>query len=229
MCCLRLSAAAPGIATSQKPVGVESGYRFLKGAVGDGERGVGRRASKPRSGSRPAVPARKGIEVSAGSTRAGGYDPTVQASPFDKVAYLFALVGLYVMIGGLFFYGFWSKAIDGDFTIPPPLEKQFDETIIGTIPGAEASWVIITILEGLVFLLLIASLATMEFRPSKRKPFLLTCLAMAALVFGLLSFGQNATAQHESVASLYGYFGATVIIMLFVRTLPPYTSNRWLA
>jgi hypothetical protein len=30
------------------------------------------------------------------------------------------------------------------------------------------------------------------------------------------------------VASLYGYFGATVIIMLFVRTLPPYTSNRWL-
>jgi hypothetical protein len=176
-----------------------------------------------------AGPARRGIEVSTESTRAGGYDPTVEASPFDKVAYLFALVGLYVMIGGLFFYGFWSKAIDGDFTIPPPLEKQFDETIIGTIPGAEASWVIITILEGLVFVLLIASLATMEFRPSKRKPFLLTCLAMAALVFGLLSFGQNATAQHESVASLYGYFGATVIIMLFVRTLPPYTGNRWLA
>jgi hypothetical protein len=46
--------------------------------------------------------------------------------------------------------------------------------------------------------------------------------------FGLLAFGQNATAQHESVASLYGYFGATVIPMLFVRTLPPYTSNRWL-
>ena len=166
--------------------------------------------------------------MSAVSTRADEYDRTVQASPFDKVAYLFALVGLYVMTGGLFFYGFWSKAIDGDFTIPPPLEKQFDETIIGTIPGADASWVIITILEGLVFVLLIASLATMEFRPSKRKPFLLTSLAMALLVFGLLSFGQNATEQHESVASLYGYFGATVIIMLFVRTLPPYTTNRWL-
>src|SRR5215216_3808608 len=162
-------------------------------------------------------------EMSTVSTRADEYDRTVQASPFDKVAYLFALVGLYVMTGGLFFYGFWSKAIDGDFTIPPPLEKQFDETIIGTIPGADASWVIITILEGLVFLLLIASLATMEFRPSKRKPFLLTSLAMALLVFG-----QNATEQHESVASLYGYFGATVIIMIFVRTLPPYTTNRWL-
>ena len=46
--------------------------------------------------------------------------------------------------GALFFYGFWSKAIDGDFKIPPPLEEQFDKTIIGTIPGAEVSWVIVT-------------------------------------------------------------------------------------
>ena len=151
------------------------------------------------------------------------------ASPFDKVAYLFALIGLYVMTGSLFFYGFWSKAVDGDFKIPPPLKEQFDKTFIGTIPGAQLSWDIIIILEGLIFLLIVASLVTTEFRPSKRKPFLLTALAMALLVFGLLSFGQNATAQHESVASLYGYFGATVILMIFVRMLPPYGSNRWLA
>jgi hypothetical protein len=150
------------------------------------------------------------------------------AGPFDKVAYLFALVGLYVMVGGLMFYGFWEKAVDGDFNVPLPLAQQFDKTFIGTVPGSSAAWVIIAILEGFVFLLLVASLVTGEFRPSKRKPFLLTCLAMALLIFGLLAFGQNATAQHESVASLYGYFGATVILMLFVRTLPPYTSNRWL-
>jgi hypothetical protein len=167
--------------------------------------------------------------MSTGSTRAEGYDSTVRASPVDKIAYVFALVGLYVTTGALFFYGFWHKAIDGDFKIPPPLEEQFDKTFIGTIPGAEASWVIITILEGIVFLLLVASVATMEFRPSRSKPFMLTSLAMALLVFGLLSFGQNATEQHESVASLYGYFASTLIIMLFVRTLPPYTSNRWLA
>ena len=163
------------------------------------------------------------------STRADAHAPEVQASPFDKVAYLFALVGLYVTTGALFFYGFWTKAVDGDFKIPPPLKEQFDTTFIGTIPGAQASWTIIIILEGLVFLLLVASVATMEFRPSRRKPFMLTALAMALLVFGLLSFGQNATAQHEAVASLYGYFGTTIIIMLFVRTLPPYTSYRWLA
>jgi uncharacterized BrkB/YihY/UPF0761 family membrane protein len=152
----------------------------------------------------------------------------VEANPFDKVAYLFALLGVYVVTGGLFFYGFWHKAVDSDFKIPPPLEEQFDKTFIGTIPGADISWVVIILLEGLVFLLLLASVATTEFRPSKRKPFLLTALALALLVFALLSFGQNATEQHESVASLYGYFGSTLIIMLFVRTLPPYASNRWL-
>jgi uncharacterized BrkB/YihY/UPF0761 family membrane protein len=159
---------------------------------------------------------------------AEGYDRSVPASPFDKVAYLFALVGLYVMVGGLFFYGFWHKAIDGNFEIAPPLEEQFDQTFIGTIPGADIAWAIITIIEGLIFLLIVASLVTMEFRPSRRKPFLLTALAMALLAFGLLAFGQTATEQNESVASLYGYFGSTVIIMLFVRTLPPYSNNRWL-
>jgi membrane-bound acyltransferase YfiQ involved in biofilm formation len=150
------------------------------------------------------------------------------ATPFDKVAYLFALLGVYVMTGGLFFYGFWEKTIEGDLKIPPPLEEQFDKTFIGTIPGSEAAWAIVAILEGLVFLLILASLFTMEFRPSRRKPFLLTSLALGMLVFGVLSFGQNATAQHESVASLYGYFGTTTIIMLFIRTLPPYSGNRWL-
>lgn len=155
-------------------------------------------------------------------------DRSAEAGPYDKVAYLFALVGLYVMVGGLFFYGFWEKAVDGNLKIPPPLEKQFDATFIGTVPGADAAWVIITVLEGLVFLLLLASLLTTEFRPSRRKPLLLSSLAMALLVFGLLAFGQTATAQHESVASLYGYFAATIILMLFVRTLPPYSANRWL-
>lgn len=151
-----------------------------------------------------------------------------EASQFDKAAYLFAMVGLYVMIGGLFFYGFWHKAVDGNFDIAPPLKQQFDRTIIGTVPGAEASWVIITILEGIVFLLVAASILTLEFRPSRRKPFLLTALAMGLLVFGLLAFGETVTEQHESVATLYSYFAATVILMIFVRTLPPYSANRWL-
>lgn len=133
-------------------------------------------------------------------TSAEGYDRSVAASPFDKIAYLFAMVGLYVMVGAV---------------------HRHDSQLRSRL-------VIITMLEGIVFLLVLASVATMECRPSRRKPFVLSALAMALLVFGLLAFGQSATAQHESVATLYGYFDATVIIMLLVRTLPPYSSDRWL-
>jgi FtsH-binding integral membrane protein len=154
--------------------------------------------------------------------------PDDVASPFDKVAYLVAMIGVYVMVGGLFFYGFWHKAVDGDFKIPPPLRAQFDKTFIGTIPGSGAAWVIITILEGLVFLVVLVSILATEWRPSRRKPFLLTALSLALLTFGLLAFGEYATSQNESAATLYAYFGATIIIMIFVRLLPPYTSNRWL-
>lgn len=183
------------------------------------------RQARAIDGTRAATHARG---VTTASTRPHRDGPAVEAGPFDKAAYLFALLGLYVMTSSLFFYGFWSKGVKGDFTIPPPLEEQFDKTIIGTIPGAEASWVIVTLLEGAIFLLLAASVATLEFRPSRRKPLLLTALSLALLVFGLLSFGENATAQAEGVASLYGYFGATVILMIFVRLLPPYSSTRWL-
>jgi hypothetical protein len=155
-------------------------------------------------------------------------DGAASASPFDKVAYLVAMLGLYVMVGGLFFYGFWHKAVDGDFKIPPPLKAQFDKTFIGTIPGAHAAWVIIAVLEALVFVVILTSILAAEWRPSRRKPFLLTALALALLVFGMLAFGENATEQNESAASLYGYFGSTVILMIFVRQLPPYSSNRWL-
>lgn len=169
------------------------------------------------------------MAVSAGSEPASDVDRPEQASPFDKLAYLVALVGLYVMVGGLFFYGFWHKAIDGDFDVPQGLADQFDKTFIGTIPGSQAAWVIITLLEGLVFVVVVASIVTQEWRPSNRKPYLLTALALALLVFGLLAFGQTATEQNESVASLYGYFGSTILLIIFVRSLPPYSSNRWLA
>ena len=62
--------------------------------------------------------------MTAVTEREAVQDRSAEASPFDKLAYLFALVGLYVMVGGLFFYGFWGKAIDGDFKIPPPLEEH---------------------------------------------------------------------------------------------------------
>src|SRR6187200_2270770 len=72
-----------------------------------------------------------------------------------------------------------------------------------------------------VFLLLLASLARLEFLPHRDKSLLQVGLAVALVTFACLAFGQTATGQHEGSASLYQYFGATVVILLLVSLLPP--------
>jgi hypothetical protein len=40
--------------------------------------------------------------------------------------------------------------------------------------------------------------------------------------------GRTATREHEGTASLYQYFGATVVILILVSLLPPNRADRWL-
>ncbi len=52
---------------------------------------------------------------------------------------------------------------------------------------------------------------------------------MVALVtFACLAFGQTSTGQFSGGASLYQYFGATVVILILVSLLPPNRADRWL-
>ena len=49
------------------------------------------------------------------------------------------------------------------------------------------------------------------------------------LAFACLAFGQTATQQFAGAPSLYKYFGATAVILLLVRLMPPNRPDRWLA
>jgi hypothetical protein len=48
------------------------------------------------------------------------------------------------------------------------------------------------------------------------------------LTFALMAFGQTITNQFEGTASLYTYFGSTVVILILVSLLPPNRPDRWL-
>jgi hypothetical protein len=48
------------------------------------------------------------------------------------------------------------------------------------------------------------------------------------LTFACLAFGQTATKQFAGTASLYTYFGSTVVILILVSLMPPNRSDRWL-
>ncbi len=151
-----------------------------------------------------------------------------QGSLFDGAAYWATLVGVYLMVGGLMFYSGKGKLFDDDGNAPAGIKEQFEGTFLDTFPGTDAAWVILGLLEFGVFLLLLASLAFLEFLPHRPKLFLQLGLAVSLLTFACLAFGQTATNQHSGTASLYTYFGSTAVILILVSLMPPNRSDRWL-
>src|SRR5215813_10405377 len=112
----------------------------------------------------------------------------------DGVIYALILAGIYLLLGVLFFYAGKEKIIDGHGA-PPPIEKQFAGTFLDTIPGVDAAWTILGILESVIFVLIVVSLVRLEFLPNRRKTFLLCAQSLAIFTFSILAMGQNVVGE----------------------------------
>ena len=151
-----------------------------------------------------------------------------QGSIFDGIAYWATLIGVYLMVGGLMFYSGKEKLFDDNGKAPQGIKDQFAGTWIATFPGTNAAWIILGVLEFGVFALLLLSLLLGEFFPHRHKSVMQAALAVALITFACLAFGQTSTGQFSGTASLYQYFGATVVILVLVSLLPPNRPDRWL-
>jgi hypothetical protein len=176
---------------------------------------------------------RKEEQMEHSSTRPAPADPATQAqvrpTPADVVSYWTALASLYVAFGFLWYYSAKEKIFDQDGEMSPPLKKAFDGSFLDSAPGLDAAWLILGIVEGLVFLAVAASLATGEFLPGRRKPILLTSLALSMLTFAGMLFAQAMVAEFESVFELFVYLAGTAVLIVLVLLLPPYRPRRWLS
>jgi hypothetical protein len=146
----------------------------------------------------------------------------------DGAIYALVLAGIYLLVGVLFFYAGKEKIFDG-LGAPPPIEKQFSGTFLDTIPGVDAAWTILGILEFGIFVLTAISLVRLEFMPARRKPFLLCALALAIFTFSILAIGQNVVGENSGVAELFLYAGATGVLLALVLLLPPYRPANWIS
>jgi hypothetical protein len=145
-------------------------------------------------------------------------------SASDLVTYWLSIAGVYFLVGVLFFYSGKGKLFDQDGHAPPGIKKQFQGTFVDKVPGIDAIWVILGIIEFAVFVLIVISLIRGEFLPHKLKPILIVALSLALFDFACLSFGETSTGQTSGKASLYTYFGVTAIIIMLVRRLQPLES-----
>lgn len=146
----------------------------------------------------------------------------------DAVVYGLILAAIYLLVGVLFFYAGKEKIIDGHGA-PAAIAKQFSGTFLDTIPGVDAAWTILGILESAIFILILVSLVRLEFLPDRRKSFLLSALALAIFTFSILAMGQNVTGENSGVAELFIYAAATGVLLGLVLLMPPYRPSNWLS
>ena len=106
---------------------------------------------------------------------------------------------------------------------------KFSGTFLDTIPGIDAAWTILGILESLIFILLLVSLIRLEFLPDRRKSFLLCALALAIFTFSILAMGQNVVGENSGVAELFIYAAATAVLMGLVLLMPPNRPANWIS
>ena len=147
---------------------------------------------------------------------------------FDGAAYWATLRGVSLMVGGLMFYSGKDKLFENDGNAPQAIKEQFANSFLSTFPGTDAAWKLLGVLELGVFAILLLSLIRAEFLPHRRKSAMQVALAVALITFACLAFGQTATGQFQGTASLYTYFGSTVVILILVGLLPPNRADNWL-
>jgi hypothetical protein len=147
----------------------------------------------------------------------------------DMACYWLVGAGIYFTFGLLFYYAAREKLVTDEGTMPAGLAKSFQGTFISSFPGINTSWVLIGVLEALVFLAIAASALTGEFLPSRRKPILLSGLGLSMFTFAMIAWGENMTAQFSTVAELFQYLVGTAVLIVLVLLMPPYRKSDWLS
>ena len=152
--------------------------------------------------------------------------PTV-ASATKFVTYAATLASVYLSVGFLFYYAAKEKLVAG--AMPVGLKKEFAGSVFASVPGDNAAWILLGLIEASIVVLLAVSLVRGEFLATHRKPFLLTGLSVAMFATGLMGFTNDMVGSTSGAVELFTYFGLIAIVSMVVRQLAPYRSLGWLS
>jgi hypothetical protein len=181
----------------------------------------------------PEPPVTAGPPTSSRSTRSTSHPlgrpiPTL-ADVTKWVTYSTTLAGIYLSVGFLFYFAMKEKLFTDSGTMPAPLAKTFDGSFFASVPGNNASWMLLGLLELFIVVLLAVSLLRGEFLPQRRKPLLLAGLSVSLFAYGFMAIAENMTGNNATVIELFTYFGVTVAAMFLIRQMSPYRPMSWLA
>jgi hypothetical protein len=139
------------------------------------------------------------------------------------------LAGIYLSVGFLFYFAAKEKLIGDSGTMPAGLQKAFAGSFFASVPGDNAAWLLLGLVEAAVVVLLAISLIRGEFLPQRRKPVLLAGLSVSVLAFSVMIVANAMIGNNPTVIELFTYLGVTAIVMFVVRQMSPYRPMSWLA
>jgi uncharacterized membrane protein len=113
--------------------------------------------------------------------------------------------------------------------MPAGLAKVFHGSFFASIPGDNAAWVLLGLIEASVVVLLAISLIRGEFLAQHRKPILLAGLSVSVLAYGVMIIANAMIGNNPTVIELFTYLGVTAIVMFVVQQMSPDRSMSWLA
>jgi hypothetical protein len=143
--------------------------------------------------------------------------------------YSTVLASIYLAVGSVFYYASREKLITDSGTMPAGLVKAFHGSFFASVPGDNAAWVLLGLIEAAVFVVLAISLLSGEFLPQRRKPILLAGLGLSILAYGVMIVANAMTGNTATEIVLFTYLGVTVAVMFLVRQMAPYRPMSWLA
>jgi len=143
--------------------------------------------------------------------------------------YATTLAGIYLSVGFLFYYAAYEKLFTDSGTMPAPLQKLFAGSFFASVPGDNAAWVLLGLLEATIVVVLAISLLRGEFLPQRRKPILLAGLGVSLLAFGVMGLANDMIGNTATVIELFTYLGVTIAVMFLVKQMSPYRPISWLS
>ena len=152
--------------------------------------------------------------------------PTI-AGATKLVTYAATLASVYLSVGFLFYFAAKEKLTAG--VMPAGLKTEFAGSLFASIPGDNAAWILLGLIEASIVVLLAVSLVRGEFLATRRKPFLLTGLSVAMFATGLMGFTNDMVGSTSGAAELFTYFGLIAVVSMVVRQMAPYRPMGWLS
>ena len=139
-------------------------------------------------------------------------------SLFAKCARELRLAPVYLAFLTVFGLAGGNKVMKLSSGAPEGFLKMFEGTFLGTSGLTSLAYFAIVAMEVFVCLGVLISLILGEFRYGKPKPILVCSLILAATTFACLGFGLRLAGDSAMAASLFMYFGATLVSILYVES-----------